>query len=119
MNAKLNKIFENKKLICCKFLCIFALKSTMKIFEPNVVSKYPIFAGLLFFANTLSQLFRIWINKSSKDQSLIGWSSLTLALIVLLLFYKICCPKEKYMFWSTVIEILANLILIISIIILN
>lgn len=89
----------------------------MNILKPEIVSKYPMAAGLLFFANTVSQIIRIWVNESSKDQSLLGWSSLTLALIILLVFYRVCCPTEKYMFWSTIVEILANLFLIGSVIV--
>lgn len=87
----------------------------MEIFSPKIVSKFPVIAGILFFSNSLSQIIRIWINHSSKDQSLIGWISLTITLWILLIFYKICCPKEHYMFWSTVVEILVNLFLILSI----
>lgn len=87
------------------------------MFNPKIVSKFPIIAGILFFINSTSQIIKIWTDHSSKDQSLTGWISLTIALFLFLIFYKVCCPKEKYAFWSTVIEILTNLFLIISVII--
>lgn len=74
--------------------------------NPEVVSKTPLVAILLFCWFSVWQIWQMWSERTAAGQNLWGWISLWLALVGFLNFYRVCCPKEKLAYWGTVIEIL-------------
>lgn len=75
----------------------------------KIVSKFPILTiGLIEFFN-ISQGVTMIKNKSSEDQSILGWIAVIIALILWTIYYKIIIPNEKIAFYSTIISIIINI----------
>ncbi|HLK85410.1 MAG TPA: hypothetical protein VKT27_02810 [Candidatus Binataceae bacterium] len=68
--------------------------------DPKYVSQIPYVTTALFSFGALSQLYRMWAYRTAAGQSLVGWSVVTLALVLFLQFYRVIIPKEKVAFYS-------------------
>jgi hypothetical protein len=75
--------------------------------DPAVVTKTPIVAIPLFCWFSVKQTIQMWTEHTAAGQNLAGWLSLWLALVMFLNLYRVCCPKEKFAFWGTMVEIIA------------
>jgi len=73
--------------------------------DPARVSKTPLLAIPLFCWFSVKQTIQMWMERTAAGQNLAGWASLLLALLLFLNFYRVCCPKERYAFWGTVVEV--------------
>lgn len=76
--------------------------------NPSVVRYTPILTVGLLEAGNLQQLCRMWSEGTSEGQSLWGWLSVNVALWLWWNFYRVCCPKERFAFWATVVGIWMN-----------
>lgn len=88
----------------------------MFINNPNIVNKTPIITIFLLEGANVQQIFEMWNKHSSLGQSLWGWVSVGIALVLWANFYRVICPKEKIAFYSTIFGIVMNICVIISVI---
>ena len=84
--------------------------------DPKIVSKTPIITFLLLESANIQQLYRMWTTRTAEGQSLWGWCCVNLALLLFCNFYRVCCPTEKIAFWSTVIGVVINFMVILTVI---
>ena len=76
--------------------------------DPVLVSKTPLVTVVLLEFGNLSQLYRMWQERTSAGQSLWAWVSVGIALCLFLNFYRVVCPEQKFAFWSTAVGIALN-----------
>lgn len=82
----------------------------------SIVAKSPILAGVLIETGGVSQIARMWMERSAEGQSLLGWCSVFLALVLWLNFYRVCTPEQKSAFWVTAVGVAVNLCVIGSVV---
>jgi hypothetical protein len=85
--------------------------------NPALVGTWtPILAvACLEWAN-LNQLYRMWTEWTAAGQSLWGWMSVWVALVLWLNFYRVVTPNERFAFWGTVLGIVMNSAVILSVV---
>src|SRR3954466_15921571 len=71
--------------------------------------------GLLEGANC-SQLHRMWTERTSAGQSIVGWGLVWLALVLWLIYYCVMLPNEKAPRWCTALGIVINSTVIFTVI---
>jgi hypothetical protein len=71
--------------------------------------------GLLEGAN-VSQLHRMWTERTSAGQSIGGWALVWLALVFWLTYYIVMLPNEKAPRWCTALGIVINSCVIFTVI---
>jgi hypothetical protein len=76
--------------------------------DPSVVSKTPLVTVFLLEGANANQLLRMWHEHTAAGQSLIGWLSVWVALLLWANFYRVCCPRERFAFWATVVGVGMN-----------
>ncbi len=76
--------------------------------RPSVVSKTPLLTVLLLEGANVQQLWRMWSEHTAAGQSLTGWLSVGIALLLWCNFYRVCCPTERFAYWATVFGIGMN-----------
>jgi hypothetical protein len=84
--------------------------------DPKIVSKTPLATVVLLEGANLGQLYRMWSTHTALGQSLTGWILVSIALILWLNFYRVCCPEQKWAFWATAFGIFMNALVILSVI---
>lgn len=84
--------------------------------DPKFVSKTPILTVFLLESANVSQLIRMWTEKTAEGQSLWGWMMVSAALFLWCNFYRVCCPKEKWALWTTMFGIFMNALVILSVV---
>lgn len=84
--------------------------------NPAVVGKTPLLTTALLGWSNVQQLWQMWTEHSAKGQSVWGWVSVGGALWLFVNFYRVCCPKERFVFWATVLECLVNAAVVVSVI---
>lgn len=80
--------------------------------DRSVVSKTPIVTVILLENGNLQQVIRMWREGTAEGQSLWGWISVNLALLLWCNFYRVCCPNERTAFWATILGVVMNAIVI-------
>jgi hypothetical protein len=88
----------------------------MKINDPAVIGKTPIITTIFLCWSNFQQLWQMWTEHTSAGQSLSGWVTLGVVLWLFLNFYRVCCPKERFIFWGTVLECVVNVAVIFTVI---
>lgn len=76
--------------------------------RPSLVSKTPLITTFLLEWANLSQLWRMWGEGTAEGQSLMGWVSVNLALILWLNFYLTFNRDQKFAIWGTAFGIGMN-----------
>lgn len=56
----------------------------------------------------MSQLWQMWSTGTAAGQSIMGWISVNLALILWLNFYHTFTPDQKFAIWGTRLGLLLN-----------
>ena len=85
------------------------------ISNKNLVSKTPIITSILLEYANIGQLYRMWAEHSAKGQSIWSWASVGLALWLWLNFYRVMLPNEKFAYRATIIGIILNALVILSV----
>jgi hypothetical protein len=73
--------------------------------DPAVISKTPLAAIPLLCWFSIMQIVQMWTEHTAAGQNLAGWLCLLTALWLFLNFYRVCCPKERFAFLGTCLEI--------------
>ena len=84
--------------------------------DPRIISKTPLATIVLLEHANIQQLIRMWSEGTAEGQSLWGWISVGFALALFINFYRVCCPKEKFAFWATVLGLGMNLLVILTVV---
>ncbi len=84
--------------------------------NPSVVGKTPLVTVVLLENANIQQLVRMWNEGTAEGQSLWGWIFVNLALLLWCNFYRVCCPKERFAFWATVVGVLMNAAVIATVV---
>lgn len=84
--------------------------------DPNVISKTPILTVFFLESANVSQLYRMWSEKTAEGQSLWGWMMVSAALLLWCNFYRVCCPKERWALWTTMLGVFMNALVILSVV---
>lgn len=86
--------------------------------NPSIVSKTPVLTVLLLEGANLSQLIRMWSERSAEGQSLGGWALVNLALLLWFNFYRVCVPRDqaRWALWSTGFGVIMNASVILTVV---
>lgn len=84
--------------------------------DPRIIGKTPLVTTALFGWSNVAQLYQMWTLRTAAGQSLCGWVSVGLALWLFVNFYRVCCPKERFVYYCTIGECLINLAVIATVI---
>lgn len=84
--------------------------------QPKLVEKTPLVAVGLLEAANVQQLYQMWTEWTAAGQSLTGWISVNLALILWLNFYLTFNREQKFAVYGTAFGILMNASVIASVI---
>lgn len=76
--------------------------------NPSWVSKTPIITTILLEWANISQMIRMWTEKTAEGQSLIAWLSVQFALWLWLNFYLVFTPDQKFAIWGTRVGLIFN-----------
>lgn len=80
------------------------------------VKHIPIFTTALLEGANVSQLHRMWTERTSAGQSIGGWALVWLALVFWLIYYNVMLPNEKAPKWCTALGIVINSLVIFTVI---
>jgi hypothetical protein len=83
--------------------------------RPAWVAKTPILTTLLLEAANVSQLWRMWTERSAEGQSLAGWALVTAALLLWWNFYRVCTPDQIIARRACVVGIAFNLAVVATV----
>lgn len=81
-----------------------------------LVSKTPLATVFLLEHANAQQIYRMWSEGTAEGQSLVGWCSVWIALVLWLNFYRVITPDEKFAFWATAVGIALNTCVIASVV---
>jgi hypothetical protein len=84
--------------------------------NPKLVSKTPIVTTLLLEAANVSQLVRMWTERTAEGQSLWGWMLVSLALVLWLNFYLTFNRDQKWAIRGTAFGIAMNAAVILTVV---
>ena len=93
------------------------MKKILKwIKDPKIVSNTPLVTVCLLEGANVSQIWRMWTERTADGQSLAGWLMVTAALVLWANYYKVCTPDQKKAFYCTLVGICLNCIVVFSVI---
>lgn len=84
--------------------------------DPKIVSKTGVLTVLLLESANIGQVWRMWTERTAAGQSLGSWISVGLALWLWCHFFRVCAPTERFAYWSTLLGITMNLLVILTVI---
>lgn len=84
--------------------------------NPAVVDKTPIVTTVLLEGANVSQLLRMWSERSALGQSLTGWLSVGFALVLWWNFYRIVTPNANWARWATAFGIGMNALVCLTVV---
>jgi hypothetical protein len=87
----------------------------MKLLPEKWVARTPILSVLLLEAANVSQITRMWTERSAEGQSVLGWISVNMALWLWLNFYLTFNRAQKFAIYGTVLGIAINSLVILSV----
>jgi uncharacterized protein with PQ loop repeat len=80
------------------------------------VGRTPILTTLLLEAANISQVTRMWTERTAEGQSITAWIMVNLALLLWLNFYLTFTPEQKWAIWGTTAGIFLNSLVILSVV---
>jgi hypothetical protein len=83
--------------------------------DPKWVDKTPIVTTLLLEGANVAQLIRMWTERSALGQSLVGWLSVSFALVLWYNFYRVVTPAARWARWATLFGIGMNALVCLSV----
>jgi len=82
----------------------------------SLVDKTPIITTFLLELANINQMIRMWSEWTAEGQSLWGWITVNIALILWLNFYLVFNRDNKFAIWGTAVGIFMNSCVIMSVI---
>ncbi len=83
--------------------------------NPALVAKTPLVTVVLLENANIQQLWRMWTQHTAAGQSLWGWLSVNLALLLWCNFYRVCCPDQRIAYWATVVGWALNTCVVLTV----
>lgn len=83
--------------------------------DPRWVDKTPILTTLLLEAANVQQLVRMWSEGSAEGQSITGWLSVNVALLLWLNFYRVVTPHATWAIRGTLFGVVMNAAVILTV----
>jgi len=80
---------------------------------------FPIMGAGFFLWCYIAQLVQMWWNRTAAGLSLFGWLGLLFALWCYHRFYSICCPTERVAIWCVRAEMIFNIAIVLTVILLR
>ena len=87
----------------------------MGLLPEKWVARTPILSVLLLEAANVSQITRMWTERSAEGQSVLGWVSVNMALWLWLNFYLTFNRAQKFAIYGTILGITINSLVILSV----
>lgn len=72
----------------------------------------PIVTTLLLEWANVAQIVRMMRERNAAGQSLLGWASVWLALVLWAIYYRVVTPQHPRAFWATIVGIGMNSVVI-------
>lgn len=82
--------------------------------NPNIVKHSPFVSMFLLEAANFFQLIEMWTHRTAAGQSIFGWVSVNIALLLYLNFYLVCTPNMKSAIVATSIGVVINLMVVLT-----